>query len=572
MLANRRKTGSYSSAPTSAPTPAGILPSRLLWNNNGNFEVIDAKNPSHAIKSFDIITYIWGPTIQPYKCGIPGVTWDVKINPTRIVNIQRLMIEANIQYLWVDCICLNQTDEKEMAVEVLKMYNYYQSAQTCYILMEVEEVWDPRELVRSLSFIDHILENIGGATLASETDLSKKIIQDLSWWASTDWNFPMENSTVRSAGIDVGILNCYSTCVNRVATVFENEYFSRVWTFQEILLGKNITMYAVNDQKISSIGELDTWMDLASDSKDKALKLEQWIDKSRVVKSATINAILRLIQEDYLVLDVLQILAKGLKSARTDIISGGPTWWKENHKGVSNIFSAISLRPRTAEVRRDVFRGLLGVFPGLFTPEEIERDLVGDDIEKLSFAFFKQLSNKTNYAWTKLAISNGERGECDWIPIVANHNRKLTTDIFAGVVNLGRLKSKGLVKSIAVTGFTGSPKKYARIQLKSDERGWQFTFRGCNAGKSIKTGMFKTANIPIQDRLVNVSGDETGRSLVHYATILGSLLDPEGDVIEYRRRMLKKWQPFWNVTDPIAKPTEWWDRCVSGMYPQEFPH
>ena len=34
----------------------------------------------------------------------------------------------------------------------------------------------------------------------------------------------------------------------------------------------------------------------------------------------------------------------------------------------------------------------------------------GDDMERISFNFFKQLSTKTGFAWTKLAISSGERG------------------------------------------------------------------------------------------------------------------------------------------------------------------
>jgi len=41
---------------------------------------------------------------------------------------------------------------------------------------------------------------------------------------------------------------------------------------------------------------------------------------------------------------------------------------------------------------------LLGIFSGLFTPEEIDKQMSGDDIEKISFNFFKQLSTKTTYA------------------------------------------------------------------------------------------------------------------------------------------------------------------------------
>lgn len=255
---------------------------------------------------------------------------------------------------------------------------------------------------------------------------------------------------------------------------------------------------------------------------------------------------------------------KGLNSARTDIIAGGPSWWYENHKGVSNIFSAISITPRKCGQKVDIFRGLLGVFSGLFSAEEVDRDLSGDDIEKISFAFFKQLSVKTGLAWTKLAISSGERGTYDWIPVAAKNSKLLSTDIFAAVVNLGRLNQKGLAKATAITGLMGTPHKFMKIQINKDNRGFQFTFRGCNCGKKVKTGMFSSEPIPTYDQPRSVAGDETGRILVQCATVAGKLIDPGRDVIEYRRRLLRKLQPYWYKTDPNAKPKGWIDRCVSG--------
>ncbi|KAL2024220.1 hypothetical protein VTK56DRAFT_9376 [Thermocarpiscus australiensis] len=143
------------------------------------------------------------------------------------------------------------------------------------------------------------------------------------------------------------------------------------------------------------------------------------------------------------------------------------------------------------EYYKSANKWLLGLFSGLFTADEIEdiqRDIKkknGDAIETFSFAFFKRLSIKT-------------------------------ADCFAAVVNLGRLKRKGLVKTSAIPGIRG----------------------GCNCGKK-----------------------ERGRILVRSATILGSLMDPGGDVVEYRRRLLRKLRPQWRVTDASAKPATWIGRC-----------
>lgn len=117
---------------------------RFLYHTNGKFEVINTFSSTHMVKSFDIITYTWGAKTKPYNCMIEGVTWDVKIGRQKLEDIKRLMIKNQIQYLWVDCVCLNQDDEREMAIEVLKMYEYYKRARKCYILMDMDEVWETR--------------------------------------------------------------------------------------------------------------------------------------------------------------------------------------------------------------------------------------------------------------------------------------------------------------------------------------------------------------------------------------------------------------------------------------------
>jgi hypothetical protein len=551
--------------------PPSVLPSRLLRQINGVFSVFDPR--ADQVREFDIISYTWGDPVEPYNCGIPSVTWDLKINNKKLKDIQRFMVAAGVQDLWVDCVCINQFDEREKAVEISNMFIYYKNARRCHILLDMPQVWNPQEIVDDLKFVDHILAHMGGAALASEAMLTEKLINRLSHWATKrDWTFPVDEMTVRSAAIDMGVLNCYSTCIHHVRSLFENPYFTRVWTFQEMILGKNITMWAINPNTISEIGALHIWMDLATDATDKAFKLQRWIESSRVMNTGSVLAILGKIEEDNIVLNSLQMQVMGINSARADIINGGSLWWRENYKGISNIFSAISITPRQCGNKQDIFRGLLGIFSGLFTPEEIERDMSGSDLESISFHFFKQLSVKTGFAWTKLAISSRERGRFDWIPVVENYSGLITTDCFAGVVNLGRLNKKFQAKPQAMTGIRGVPRKYMRIKLsKQPNSGFDFIFRGCNCGRAVKTGLFSTEPIPLHDQPRDVIRDETGRILVQCATLLGAVMDPAADMVEYRRRLLRKLQPSWDYSDPNAKPIRWIDRCVSGTF-WENPH
>lgn len=340
-------------------------------------------------------------------------------------------------------------------------------------------------------------------------------------------------------------------------------------------------------------------MELARDCQDKAVKIENWINGPRMVKTASISLVLGLIEDDLAHLSVLKTMVMSIDAARIDIINGGPHWWVENQKGISNIFSAISLRPRSCSVMHDLFRGLLGIFSGLFTPEEIRTEISGNDIDKMSFAFFKQLSSKTGVAWTKLSVSSRQRGEWDWIPAVDQKRdlseeyenaklgaesdtdkevegvgvievkrepepNRLKTDIFTGVVKLGLLKDFGVAKSQGLTGLLGKPRKVMSIYLKEENPNFHFIFRGCNCGQS--RGFFKREKIPLHSQPIDVTGDETGRKLAECATLLGCIMDPAGDVLEYKRNLLARLAPEWTTTDISAKPFQWPDRCVSGTY------
>jgi hypothetical protein len=541
------------------------LPIRLLYNDNGSFSVIDPV--AHHVASFDILSYTWGKEVPPYNCGLGGVTWDIKINPDKLEDIKRLMVAANIKYLWADCVCINQTDETEKSAEIPKMFEYYRNAERCHLLMDMKEAWIPQEIVDDLKFLDHVLYHMQGTALATEAvGLTERVINLLDRWAKTDWKFDMDASSVRSAAIDMGVINCYSTCIERVTSLFDNDYFTRVWTFQEMILGKNITMWGVNPKSIFYIGQLHTWMDLAIECADKAAKLYNWIKEGRFLNTAGVNAILRVIDEDILFLASLGTQVKGINSARTDIINGGSYWWRENYKGISNIFSAISLRPRKCRDSADIFRGLLGIFSGLFTKDEVETELSGKDITSISFNFFKKLSSETGLAWTKLGVASKARESgWNWIPLVESDNQLASTDCFAGVLNLGRLKKEGRAKTSAMTGLIGTPRKFMKIRLSQGKGDFQFIFKGCNCGKKIKTGRISRELIPTYDQPRDVVKDETGRTLVQCATILGAIMDPGcDDLVHYRRKLLEKLQPMWETTDPSAKPVGWEDRSVSG--------
>src|SRR5215469_3216377 len=160
---------------------ASFLPLRLLCHNGGNFFVIDPRN--HNVDHFDIISYRWGEITPKYDCGIDGVNWNVKISSNKLEDIKRLMIEAKVQYLWVDCVCINQDNETEKSIEISQMYKYYKNARQCHILIaDMHEVWQPQGIIDDLRFLNHILSHMKAAALASQAKLTQEVLDCLSKW------------------------------------------------------------------------------------------------------------------------------------------------------------------------------------------------------------------------------------------------------------------------------------------------------------------------------------------------------------------------------------------------------
>ena len=218
---------------------ASILPLRFLSQTNGKFYITDPR--VQRVDHYDIISYTWGDTVAPYRCDIHGLDWELILRQEKLEQIKRFMIKSNVQHLWVDSLCIKQLDEKEKSFEIAKMFEYYKNARVCHILVSLPEVCDPQEIVDNLKFLDHVLFHMGGAAMASDAmGLTENVIKRLSAWANRGWAFPIDRAIVRSAAIDMGVLNCYSTCINQVRSLFHNFYFTRVWTFQEILLGSDL--------------------------------------------------------------------------------------------------------------------------------------------------------------------------------------------------------------------------------------------------------------------------------------------------------------------------------------------
>lgn len=215
-----------------------FTPRYLLAHDGGSFYVFETNGHSYE---YDIVSYCWGDEVEGYDCGIDGVTWPVTINEKKVKQFKKLMRRQDVKYIWVDSLCINQADKQQVAEEVSKMFQYYKQAQNCYILIDTPKEFNPQRIADNLKLLDHIQSNVGGASMISDgAALPPRLEERRTRWADTEtWvRGEMPKSLVRSAGIDVGVMNCYNTCINQVTSLFDNKYFTRVWTFQEMICKK----------------------------------------------------------------------------------------------------------------------------------------------------------------------------------------------------------------------------------------------------------------------------------------------------------------------------------------------
>ena len=406
-------------------------------------------------------------------------------------------------------------------------------------------------------------------------------------WSKGTWNFPLVESEMGLDALEMSLLNGYSTCVRQVQSLMADPYFSEAWVFQEMMLAKDVGLWGFNDVAGSyiSLGDFRTWADAILRALGTCRGLQGWIKGLIGPESATVNAVLNILDEDLRSLETLPREMDGINDSRADILKEGSLWWHNGEYRIANLFSVYSSRPRVGTQGRDIFSALLGIFSGLFTPNEIRETLTRHiAIDDTSFVFLQRLSLATGCAWTRRALSYTKRTRFNWIP-AERHNGMgsgLSSEFFADVFCLGRLTKGGLVRTPKYyTGLSGVPRQYMTINFQEKNRNpkFRFVFTGCNCGKEIRTSSRGTKPIPpAVGHSTFMRGMETGEALVRSATILGSFL-VTGDmistsaktwIVRYRRELLSRLDPHWHVSNPDAIPVDWMDECVRGT-PWEPP-
>jgi hypothetical protein len=149
--------------------------------------------PDH---DFEALSYVWGSQVNPVAIVLDGR--DYYITQNLAAALQQLRMADQVRVLWIDAICIDQTDVLEKNIQVRSMQRVYsQATQVIGWLGVSDEV------------SDHVMDLI-----------RDKDEEDYPQWPG---------------GKDM------LEDVSAIAKFLERDYWSRVWVLQEIALAEKVT-------------------------------------------------------------------------------------------------------------------------------------------------------------------------------------------------------------------------------------------------------------------------------------------------------------------------------------------
>jgi hypothetical protein len=152
--------------------------------------------------AFEALSYVCGSSNDPKKVIVDGIPLEVTDN--LYSALLHLRDQNSIRHLWVDAICINQFDTEERNEQVANMANVYRKAFRVLVWIGLETP----SSVAAFRFMAHSYRR----TPFNRKELTK----DLGWFAMRD--------------------------------LYQREYWTRVWTVQEICLAREAIIVCGNSQ------------------------------------------------------------------------------------------------------------------------------------------------------------------------------------------------------------------------------------------------------------------------------------------------------------------------------------
>ena len=175
-----------------------------------------------ANTAYEALSYVWGSSELPDTLYLP--TGSLKITHSLDTAFRRLRLADQSRLLWVDAVCINQSNSTERAQQVAQMANIY------------------RHAIRVAAWLG---EDEGGALdMESILSLSRKA-EEIGLQSPREENRDIIRNHVYGNMERVNWMKSVMTVVEKSGypLIYTSAWFTRMWIVQEALLAKHLILY-----------------------------------------------------------------------------------------------------------------------------------------------------------------------------------------------------------------------------------------------------------------------------------------------------------------------------------------
>ncbi|KAJ3041744.1 hypothetical protein HDV00_008832 [Rhizophlyctis rosea] len=200
---------------------------------------------------FATISHTWGQTAQMDISAVRNVPWKVPLSRLgKIDEMIGLVRGSGFEWMWVDVLCIDQSNDKDKKRQVLNMRHYYSNCKLCFALLDSTALRNLQLLQYSADYADTVLrrvyDEVSGVYETCGGNSTTFIKVKPRW----DWE-----ADYRKA---IGILE---RNLNQLEILSRDAWMRRVWTLQEGVLPPRLILVGTdgNHVDLSTIGDCFTW-------------------------------------------------------------------------------------------------------------------------------------------------------------------------------------------------------------------------------------------------------------------------------------------------------------------------
>jgi hypothetical protein len=174
---------------------------------------------------YEALSYVWGKDEFPETLLLPG--GHLKITKNLASALTGLRMTEKSRMLWVDAVCINQSDHEEKGAQVARMASVYKNASGVIAWLGEDSKAAPVDM-EAITALSQKAQDLGlGNSLEGQRDILMAVLR-----LGTGAKFGLTQL------IDVGTTAARAN----FSLIYGNEWFNRMWIVQEAVLATRLTL------------------------------------------------------------------------------------------------------------------------------------------------------------------------------------------------------------------------------------------------------------------------------------------------------------------------------------------